>query len=143
MVRKRILKLFPNLDPSVSDETSLPTNRYNCIAYAAGDDRRWWWPDPDGIDYWPEKAQRVVHLAAFQHAFETLGYSLASDEVLEEGYEKVAVFSVGAKPTHAARQLANGLWSSKLGNLEDISHNLNGVENKTYGTIAFFMKRPI
>jgi hypothetical protein len=115
MARQRIFASFPRLDPADFFETSPRTSRYNCIAYAAGDEHRWWWPDPDGIYYWPHGVQRSEHLAAFQRAFETLGYTLASDGSVEPGYEKVAIFALGTKPTHAAKQLPNGRWSSKLG----------------------------
>ena len=30
-----------------------PTHRYNCIAWAFGDDTRWWWPAYGA--FWPEE----------------------------------------------------------------------------------------
>ncbi|MCI0637958.1 MAG: hypothetical protein L0Y72_23715 [Gemmataceae bacterium] len=39
-------------------------------------------------------------------------------------------------PTHAARQLPTGRWSSKLGPSEDIEHDLHALEGEIYGTIA-------
>ena len=84
---------------------------------------------------------RIERLAVFQAAFETIGYSITADGALEGGYEKVAFFAVGTTPTHAARQLPSGLWSSKLGQLEDISHHLEGVESTKYGSVAFYMRR--
>jgi hypothetical protein len=141
MSAERILSLFPKLDASRLALTSPQTPAYNCIAWAAGDQKRWWWPDADGIAYWPQSVQRAVRLIAFQHAFETLGYQITGDDSLEPMLEKVTIFSRGAIPTHAAKQLANGLWSSKVGNLEDISHDLHGIENEAYGTVAFIMSR--
>jgi hypothetical protein len=138
---QHLAQIFPKLDESSLAITSPRTNRYNCVAYAAGDDRRWWWPDPDGISYWPPGAQRRSDLVAFEQAFGTIGYALAADGKLEAGYEKIAIYAVGSKPTHAAKQLPDGKWSSKLGALEDISHQLEGVENNEYGAVAFFMKR--
>ena len=143
MREQAIRSTFPALDPVDFRLTSPQTPAYNCIAYAAGDHRRWWWPDPDGICYWPPGVQRTVRFQAFQHAFETLGYRLSSDESLVTGREKIAIFANGREPTHAAKQLASGLWSSKLGRLEDISHNLLGVENQEYGELAFIMERTI
>lgn len=80
---------------------------------------------------------------AFEQAFKTIGYARAADGELEAGYEKIAIYAVGSKPTHAAKQLPDGKWSSKLGALEDISHQLEGVENTEYGAVAFFMKRKL
>ncbi len=44
-------------------------------------------------------------------------------------------------PEHAARQLANGRWTSKLGRAEDIEHQLHDLEGEVYGTVALLMKR--
>ncbi len=46
------------------------------------------------------------------------------------------------KPQHVARQLSSGLWASKLGRLEDIEHELAGLDGKLYGTAQTFMARP-
>src|SRR5439155_1575216 len=37
-------QLFPGLRAAPYREMSLRTHRYNCIAWAAGDDANWWWP---------------------------------------------------------------------------------------------------
>ena len=62
---------------------------------------------------------------------------------LEPGVEKIALYAnaVG-KPTHGARQLANGRWTSKLGKREDIEHALHDLEGELYGTVVRIMKRP-
>lgn len=141
MSRNAIVGHFPSIENQSFTITSPRTQSHNCIAYAAGDTRRWWWPDPFGIGYWPTKAQRVLHLAAFQQAFESLGYELTADGEFEDGSEKVAIYCKDGVPTHASRQLGNGLWTSKLGPEEDISHSALGVSGSTYGEIAIFMKR--
>jgi hypothetical protein len=141
MSRAEILAAFPNISEHELDITSPRASTYNCIAYAAGDQRRWWWPDPDGLCYWPPGVQRSVRLATFQSAFECLGYRLTTNNEVEPGIEKIALFCKDGKPTHAARQLEDGTWSSKLGNLEDISHNLSGVEGDCYGRVAAIMAR--
>jgi hypothetical protein len=45
-------------------------------------------------------------------------------------------------PTHAARLLPSGLWTSKLGEWEDIEHDLLALEGDVYGTVALLLKRP-
>jgi hypothetical protein len=42
---------------------------------------------------------------------------------LEPGFLKVALYGTGLTYTHAARQLADGKWTSKLGKGEDIEHD--------------------
>jgi hypothetical protein len=58
--------------------------------------------------------------------------------------EKVALFADPAGiPTHAARQLASGQWTSKLGQAEDIEHELRALEGEIYGVVALILKRPL
>jgi len=61
---------------------------------------------------------------------------------LESGLEKIALYSMSSIPTHAARQLRDGWWTSKLGPNFDIEHSdLAAVADGAYGTpIAFLSK---
>ena len=75
-------------------------------------------------------------------AFASLGYTVCEGEGLEAGYEKVALFAdAGGRPTHAARQLSGGRWTSKLGTAEDIDHGLYDLEGAIYGAVVLVMKR--
>lgn len=77
-------------------------------------------------------------------AFQSLGFVECEDASLESGYEKVALYSLGMMYTHAARQLPNGLWTSKLGQLEDITHATPEViAGSDYGEVMQFMKRKL
>jgi hypothetical protein len=138
--------LFPGLQLSSFRITSPPTADYNCVAWAAGDTQRWWWPDPDPDNqavFWPSGAPKEETLDAFVAAFATLGYAPALDEHPAPGYEKVALFAVGVTPTHAARQLPNGRWTSKLGKREDIEHDLHAVRGDLYGKVVLVLQRVI
>lgn len=42
---------------------------------------------------------------------------------------------------HAARQMPNGLWRSKMGKSVDIEHELAAVEGPLYGTVVAFVHR--
>jgi hypothetical protein len=44
-------------------------------------------------------------------------------------------------PKHAARQLPNGRWTSKLGVSEDIEHALHDLTGLIYGSVALVFKR--
>ena len=121
---------FPNLSAKGFETTSAASVAYNCIAWAAGEDHRWWWPDEDG--YWPIDVERVATLESFVHAYATLGYRPCGSDELADGYEKVAIYAEGNRVTHAARQLTNGRWSSKLGSLE----------GSLYGGVVQILSRP-
>jgi hypothetical protein len=135
--------LIPDLVRTGYHITSSPDPIYNCIAYAAGIINNWWWPDPDGFDYWPQGVIRENTLAAFIEAFATVGYSPCTDGSAEPVWEKVAIYATDVGPTHAARQLTSGRWTSKLGPDEDIEHALDGLCGTLYGTVVQFLRRPV
>ncbi len=138
-----IESVFPRLRGTDWRVSSEPDDLYNCIAWAANVTAEWWWPVGTGRTYWPEGVPRVVTLEAFRGAFATRGYQVCAGEELEPGFEKVALFANDAGvPTHAARQLADGRWTSKLGRKEDIDHALRDLEGTVYGSVALIMKRP-
>jgi hypothetical protein len=133
---------FPKLEPTNHSLTSPPTIDYNCIAWAAGEDDRWWWPGTTDY-YWPEDVPNVETVNAFLVAFSTLGYAPCADGTLEKDTEKVVLY-VNAKgiPTHMARQLETGKWTSKLGRECDISHDTPEVISAgVYGLVSTFMAR--
>jgi hypothetical protein len=124
--------------------TSWSAKRYNCIAWAAGYIARPWWPLNPSIAYWPPTAIDAVTLDAFISAFQSIGYEVCKDPSFERSFEKVAIYvdSHGV-PTHAARQLRNAKWTSKLGDFPDIEHNtLNDVNCDTYGMPKSYLRRP-
>jgi hypothetical protein len=135
--------LFPGLQGTDYRVTSPPERQYNCIAWAAGDQSDWWWPDSTGSGHWPPGVPRSLDLQAFQSAYATLGYVPCDGEQYEPGFEKIALFArMNGTPTHAARQLPSGRWPSKLGRMEDIEHELHDVSGAVYGAVAVIMKRP-
>jgi hypothetical protein len=135
-----LVKYLPNLGDAFAI-TSPQDELYNCIAWAAGDTNRWWWPDEDS--FWPTSMERVHSLEAFLEAFRSLGYEVCSDGSYVSAFEKVAIYGDSSGPLHAARQLEDGAWTSKLGPYEDIRHDhLDGVTCQTYGKPMAFLQRP-
>ena len=140
---------FPNIKKDNCTVTSAKTTLYNCIAWVAGCTDKWWWPIPVNKNvYWPSGAPREETREAFVKAFEILGYSLCSHGKPERGYTKVAFYGdlKTGKPSHAAIQLKNGKWSSKLGNFYDIEHDSLDVvcgngNGEDYGQVLFYMVR--
>ena len=145
LARNRELR-FPLLDADSYRVTSEATDDYNCVGWAADDiDPGQWWPLPDAPEYfWPEGARRDETLDAFIEGFGIIGYAVCANGELEPGLEKVAVYAARGTPTHVARQLSDGRWTSKLGEWEDIEHaNLRDLSGGMYGQLELFMSRPI
>lgn len=145
----RLEQCFPGLHAEPYAITSPEDWSYNCIAWAAGDTTQWWWPGGPGGYYWPLPWHRgPPTLDDMVRAFEHLGFRRARNARVEAHIERIAIYVNAAtgEATHAARQLPNGTWTSKLGKLEDITHEtLHGIEGlgraDDYGTAAQIMKR--
>jgi hypothetical protein len=132
---------FPHLRQSRHRLTSALERSENCIAHAAGASGEWWEPVigrywPLGPPYYNYKIESLVRV------FERLGYELCDSVESESGYEKIAIYGIDNVYTHAARQLADGTWTSKLGPEDDISHAaLNALAGGCYGSVVRILKR--
>ena len=154
MSRDVLEGLFPNLVGTSWQKKSERDTCYNCIAWAACENHRRWWPSlypgPDGdLDFWPEGVPRDETVDCFIRAFQTIGYRPCPTGNFQFGYEKVAIYADSEMtPTHMARQSFWGGWLSKLGDYEDILHRrLRDLEGDTsphsyeYGIVVQFLKR--
>jgi hypothetical protein len=141
MTSAAIETAFPGLAGSPWSVTSPIAREYNCIAWAAGRDDVWMWPDSGGFSDWPDGVPREETIEAFVELFERLGYAITTSADMEEHIEKVAIFAVHQKPTHAARQLPDGTWTSKCGKDVDITHLLPALEGEQYGKVCRILKR--
>ncbi len=62
---------------------------------------------------------------------------------MEAGFEKIAIYTTSdGESTHAARQLSNRKWTSKLRLWEDIERELKGLTGEMYGSVQQILKRP-
>ena len=135
--------IFPGLQGANYLITSPAETQYNCVAWAIGTTADWWWPDAASQFFWPAGITRDLTLPAFEELFAAHGYVVCQLDALEPGFEKIAVFATpDHRPQHAARQLASGRWTSKLGMLEDIEHDLHHLAGGIYGSVVLLMKRP-
>lgn len=139
---------YSSLSSNYYKRTSNRTSEYNCVAYSADDLDRPWWPVPyQAPYYWPiENKEEDESLDEFIEAFNFLGFACCNDGNLEKGFRKIAIFlDEDGMPNHMAKQLPDGNWSSKCGDLEDIEHALQSLQGKPsakegYGDIIKFMK---
>jgi hypothetical protein len=121
-------------------KSSDPSGIYNCVAFAASDDTEWWSHFP-GYK-WP--ARRSPLIDALVEVFLSLGFQKfgATETMSEPGYDKVALYELNGFWKHAARQLPNGKWTSKLGPDEDIEHDTpECLGGNFYGTIHCIMRK--
>jgi hypothetical protein len=164
---------FKKLANAGYDKTSDPTDffpapgAYNCIGWAAHDPHHWWWPSP--YEYWPFWiSPREATVFCFVKTFRWFGYRICDNSRQEFGFEKVALYAIHNSghpqavpssiqdlhdnwtPTHMARQLPDGSWTSKCGPNEDITHyTLDALESyglaygsgDEYGRDVLYMKR--
>jgi hypothetical protein len=141
--RERMLGWYPNLSDESFTVTSPATITYNCVAWAYGIDTVRMWPDQEDY-WWPEDVLNQDSLEGFTALFSSIGYELCDDATLEAGYEKVAIYADSGEPTHVARQLPSGRWTSKVGDLVDIEHLWPGdLEGKRQGWVALVMRRTL
>jgi hypothetical protein len=131
---------FPHLGKW--EEHSKAARGYNCYAFAAGDDTQRWEPDPAEQYYWPI-ALRAYTVPAFTQAYQTRHYEVCADGLREHGYEKIVIYADDSGIVrHAARQISDGRWLSKLGYVEDIIHETpQSLASPTYGQPVCYMKR--
>jgi len=140
MLMRILMHDFPHITQHNFRQTSQAAIDYNCIAWAYGRNDVWCWPST--ICFWPiARCEETVD--AFEELFSSIGYKRCVDASLECGFLKIVLYVKDGKPTHAARQLATGKWTSKLGQNIDIEHDTPDVLNGPgYGVASVYMKRP-
>ena len=130
---------FPGLAETGYEITSDATDDYNCIAYAAGDETKWW-SHISGY-FWPG-APRTPLIEDLENVFIYLGFERCTDANEEAGFHKVALYAKHRFWKHAAKQLPGGRWSSKLGRDEDIRHvTPEALAGEAYGEVYCIMRR--
>ena len=111
--RARLIRDFPNLANEYFDIIDPRPDVYNCIAHAAGDTSQPWSDAPE--DYWPPQVPRNPTVRGLENLFKWLGFKKCHNPRLDPGYQKVALYASKNLWTHAALQMQNGCWRSKLG----------------------------
>ena len=131
---------FPNLKPEDFDPVSEESEQYNCLAWAAGVNTEWWEPSVDGV--WPDWLAQDLSPETLIRLYESLGYERCDSSAREPGFEKIVIYGDQAEYEHAARQLPDGTWTSKLGLGIDINHKtVECLAGGPYGAPLIFLKR--
>ena len=133
---------FPNLANEDFETVGEPSELYNCIAFAAGDTSKWWWPD--GINYWPPWATGTNRIESLIEVFAGLGYEHCDHNDTEGGYQRVALYEVDGEMKHAAMQMSNLRWRSKMGQGPVIEHDSpESLSAGICGSPTAFMRRAV
>ena len=135
-----LITAFPKLSSEEFEIVERASERYNCIAYAAGDTSKWW--DHNRNHYWPTPATRSNSIESLKEVFVDLGFEQCHDGRTENGYQKVALYGERGLWKHAAVQTPNGRWRSKMGQGPVIEHRSpESLSDGQYGNVAFYMRR--
>lgn len=117
---------------------------YNALAWAAKEEHRVWAPNPrvPGV-YWPPNVVRSDDVASVIAALGTVGFHMAGVEATDcpERVEYVALYATDGRVRHAARQEADGWWSSKLGLGPRIRHRQSALQGGVYGRVVAVLVR--
>lgn len=132
----------PRLSPENHQITSPQTPLYNCLAWAANADIWFIWPDQEETCAWPDCLPRCETVECIEAFFGLLGFAKCDSPDLAPNLEKIAIYAKDGSPEHVARQLDNGHWTSKLGDLVDIEHvSFLDVSDGDYGAVVSLMAR--
>ena len=113
---------FPRLSEDNFRITSPAKWEYNCLAWTLNDTMTWWSTAPGY--YWPPRVPRpMTNLVNVIQLYEREGFTRCDSAAFEAGFERIVLYSADGHFVHAARQLENGRWTSKLGPHEDIEHD--------------------
>ena len=113
---------FPSLAHSQHRITSEDNDQYNCAAWIQRDTSHWYEP---GMPNWPAGLPEPLDgddLHCYIALFQSWGFELCDDPSHETGFLKIAVYTIGAKFCHVAKQIRDSDWSSKAGVLHDFRH---------------------
>lgn len=133
--------IFPHLQNGGYLRTSPPTVDYNCVAWVFSRIDEWWEPDIFSLCVWPNDLKRNYTINSYIKLFEKNGFTRCDNDTLETGFEKIAIYTIDNEFQHVTRQLPDGKWTSKLGDLDDITHTLRGLAGKHYGNPTIFLRR--
>jgi hypothetical protein len=127
-------KLFPLL----TDYELIPNSEsmeYNCISHTLNINNDISWPF-DNNNYWP--VSRDLTKESFDKFYEFHGFEKMNllDFSYDPKYIKVALYTNKGIPTHAAIQVDEFFWESKIGELGIIKHDLFEIEDNVYGEVT-------
>jgi len=119
--------------------TSEETTDYNCAAWALGANDFILWPG----EAWTTSG-KIGTIEDFVAEYRARGFVECEPGSPEPGSVRIVLYARNGFFMHAARQLPDGAWTSKLGAHEmDAEHpNVECLCGPGYGQVHCYMKRP-
>ena len=155
MPLKDLYQRFPKLAGRQAQITSPHDCDYNCVAWAFSDQTKWYEPYGTVLPnskppyYWPPQLPNDPddrRISIYTRLFESYGYEVVDNDLVESGFQKIAIYVDNDEFRHVARQTRSGSWTSKVGILEDITHELEALESEgpfAYGKPSIFMRKRV
>lgn len=141
------IDIFPFLRSDKKYKITSPcTRNYNCISWANECDNVWTWPpifdELEDDEYWPSILPNDTKIETFVKFFMHEGFSVCTEDESHQQNTIICLYEKDGECTHAARKLPSGMWTSKLGPLNDIQHSTpHSLEGEFYGKVFCYMKR--
>ena len=83
-------------------------------------------------------------MESLEELFAQPEYEQCNDRSPEDGYQKVALYEIQGRFQHAALQMPNGRWSSKMGQGPLIEHlNPESLSGGMYGDATAYMRKAL
>ena len=143
MPMQDIMRTFPSLNESNSEEKSEYDFNYNCLAFALGDNSNWWEPLEQFGFYWPPGFAHDVSIETVTAIIKLHGFVVGLQPNITPLADSIAIYAKGDEWTHFAK-FTNGKWASKIGEDNDIIHSsLELLEGDLYGKVVTILSRNI
>ena len=93
-------------------------------------------------NYWPVKNE--LSIESFELLYTYKGFKKLNylDISYDPNFIKVAIYTKDNIPTHAAIQINDLWWESKIGRLGIIRHDIFEIENVVYGEVTQIYRKP-
>ena len=116
---------------------------FNCLAFALGDHSNWWEPPRGPGQYWPPGFPDDTTVATVEAIIRIHGFTVEILATQIPETDAIAIYATGNQWRHFAK-FSNGVWSSKLGDGNDIIGNsLQDLEMPIYGNVVKVLCRQI
>jgi hypothetical protein len=130
---------------------------YNCLAWTLDVYDEIWSPTnvvptPDGQlhelggYFWPRDVDPLTGVSTVEKLYANRGFVRCDDPASEEGFDRVAIYSMDAAVfDHAAVQRDGQGWTSKMGPFADIEHDdpSSIADRGLIGAVRVLMKRAV
>jgi hypothetical protein len=142
------LPWYPDLEQPCFHITSEASGAYNCIGWVLDSTDAYIWPTGGLTDAgveWPDGVPREVTIPAFVALFVGAGFEQCLDDIHEDGYIKIVLYAINhQEPTHAAREIPGGKWTSKFGDRVDARHDsVDDLNSRVYGRAVAYFRRAV